>query len=107
MLTSNIKVPAGGTEIVKFPFNRASTRRLLININTSSVTLYYNGIQILTSNLYQSLYEIEFKSYYGFPDASKFKLSNSSNIDAYVKVLIDSAPNSSINDDYFDAVPSL
>ena len=53
------------------------------------------------------MYELDFNSYYGFPDASRFKFSNYASSDAYIKVLIDNVPGSPINDSYFEEVPSL
>lgn len=102
MLTANIKVPAGGSIVVTFPFNRVGVRRLIVNTVISQVLLYYDVVQLFFSNTYQSLYEIKFESYYGFPDASKFKLVNFSESDTYVKVLIDTVPDSPINENYFE-----
>lgn len=102
MLTANIKVPAGGSIMVTFPFNRVGVRRLIFNIVISQIIVYYDLVQLFLSSGYQSLYEIKFESYYGFPDASKFKLVNFSNKDTYVKVLIDTVPDSPINENYFE-----
>lgn len=102
MLTASMKVPGGGSIVVTFPFNRVGVRRLIVNIITPQVLLYHNSVQLFTSTEYQSLYEIKFESYYGFPDASKFKLANFAKNDTYVNVLIDTVPDSPINENYFE-----
>lgn len=56
------------------------------------------------SSLYTALYELKFESYYGFPDASQFKLVNNTNNDTYVKVLIDTVPSTQVNENYFTEV---
>mgnify|MGYP001383887704 CR=1 FL=1 len=102
MLTANMKVPAGGSIVVTFPFNRVGVRRLIVNIVEGHIELYHDTVQLFTSSAYQSLYEIKFESYYGFPDASKFKLANFTKVDTFVKVLIDTVPDSPINENYFE-----
>lgn len=102
MLATNIKVPAGGSIVVTLPFPKVGARRLIVNIVDTQITLYHNTVQLLTSTAYQSLYEIKFESYYGFPDASKFKLSNNTPAETFVKVLIDTVPDSPINENYFE-----
>lgn len=104
MLTTNIKLPAGGSIIVTLPFESVSVRRLLMNVTSSDIILYYDFIPLIISNLYTALYELKFESYYGFPDASHFKLSNKTNKDTYVKVLIDTVPSTQINENYFTEV---
>ena len=102
MLVANIKVPAGGSIIVPVPFNSIGVRRVLMNVNASGVVLHYDTIPLITTSLYNALYELKFESYYGFPDASHFKLVNNTQNDTYVKMLIDTVPESPISTNYFE-----
>lgn len=102
MLVTNVKVPAGGSIVVNLPFDSIGVRRLLMNVVETGVVLYYDTIPLLNTSLYDSLYEIKFESYYGFPDASHFKLVNNTKNDSYVKILIDTVPGSHINENYFE-----
>lgn len=104
MLVANVKVPAGGSIIVTFPFDSIGVRRLIMNVATTGIVLYYNTIPLLITSLYNSLYELKFESYYGFPAASHFKLANNTKDNTYVKILIDTVPDSPINDNYFTEV---
>ena len=104
MLVANVKVPAGGSIIVNLPFDSIGLRRLIMNVTTTGVELYYNDIPLLVTSLYNSLYELNFESYYGYPDASHFKLTNNTKDNTYVKILIDTVPGSPINDNYFTEV---
>lgn len=104
MLTTNIKVPAGGSIVVTLPFESVSVRRLLMNVVSTGIVLYYDSIPLINSSLYTALYELKFESYYGFPDASHFKLANNTNNDTYVKVLIDTVPSIQVNENYFTEV---
>lgn len=104
MLTTNIKVPAGGSIVVSLPFESVSVRRLLMNVAATGIVLYYDTIPLINTSLYTALYELKFESYYGFPDASHFKLTNNTNNDTYVKVLIDTVPSTQINENYFTEV---
>jgi hypothetical protein len=104
MLTTNIKVPAGGSIVVSLPFESVSVRRLLMNVAATDVVLYYDNIPLINTSLYTALYELKFESYYGFPDASHFKLVNNTNNTTYVKVLIDTVPSTQINENYFTEV---
>lgn len=104
MLTTNIKVPAGGSIVVTFPFESVSVRRLLMNVTSPDIILYYDTIPLINSSLYTALYELKFESYYGFPDASHFKLINNTKNDTYVKVLIDTVPGAQVNENYFTEV---
>lgn len=104
MLASNIKVPAGGSIVVTFPFESVSVRRLLMNVVATGIVLQYDNIPLINTSLYTALYELKFESYYGFPDASHFKLVNNTNNDTYVKVLIDTVPSTQINENYFTEV---
>ena len=104
MLVANIKVPAGGSIIVSLPFESVSVRRFLMNVVSTGVVLYYDSIPLINTSLYTALYELKFESYYGFPDASHFKLINNTKDDTYVKVLIDTVPSMQINENYFTKV---
>lgn len=104
MLVANVKVPAGGSIVVTLPFDSIGVRRLIMNVAATGIDLYYNGIPLIVTSLYNSLYEIKFESYYGFPDASRFKLSNNTKDNTYVKILIDTVPDSPINVNYFTEV---
>lgn len=104
MLTTNIKVPAGGSILVSLPFKSVSVRRLLMNVAATGVVLQYDTIPLISTSLYTALYELKFESYYGFPDASHFKLVNNAKEDTYVKVLIDTVPSMQINENYFTEV---
>lgn len=101
MLAANVKVPAGGSIVVSFPFDSIGVRRLIMNVAATGVVLYYNSIPLLNTSLYNSLYEIKFEPYYGFPDASYFKLVNNTKDNTNVNILIDTVPGSPINDNYF------
>ena len=102
MLAANVKVPAGGSITVSLPFNSIGVRRMLMNVTAAEITLYYDNIPLIITSLYTALYELKFESYYGFPDASHFKLVNNTQNDKYVKILIDTVPESSIRTDYFE-----
>lgn len=104
MLTTNIKIPAGGSIVVKLPFESVSVRRLLMNVVASDIVLYYDTIPLINSSLYTALYELKFESYYGYPDASRFKLINNTHTDTYAKVLIDTLPGTQVNKNYFTEV---
>ena len=106
MLVTNIKVPAGGSIVVSLPFKSIGVRRLIMNVNATGVVLSYDGIPLITTSLYTALYELKFESYYGFPDASHFKLVNNTKDDTFVKILIDTVPGSPINNDYFEVQTS-
>lgn len=102
MLVTNVKVPAGGSIVVSLPFDSIGVRRLLMNVVATGVDLYYDSIPLLITSLYNSLYELKFESYYGYPDASHFKLVNNTQNDLNVKILIDTVPGSPINENYFE-----
>lgn len=106
MLAANIKVPAGGSIVVSLPFNSIGVRRLLMNVSATGVLLSYDAIPLIDTSLYTALYELKFESYYGFPDASHFKLVNNTKDDTNVKILIDTVPESSINTNYFEVYTS-
>lgn len=102
MLVANIKVPEGGSIVVSVPFNSIGARRVLMNVAATGVVLYYDTIPLINTSLYTALYELKFESYYGFPDASHFKLVNNTQNTTYVKMLIDTVPESPINKNYFE-----
>lgn len=104
MLVTNVKVPAGGSIVVSLPFDSIGVRRLIMNVEATGISLCYNTIPLLNTSLYNSLYEIKFESYYGYPDASHFKLTNNTKDNTHVKILIDTVPGSPINDNYFTEV---
>lgn len=102
MLAANVKVPSGGSIVVTLPFKSIGVRRLIMNVSTTGILLYYDAIPLINTNLYTALYELKFESYYGFPDASHFKLVNNTKEDTYVKILIDTVPESPISTNYFE-----
>ena len=102
MLATNIKVPSGGSIVVTLPFKSIGVRRLIMNVNTTGIVLFYDTIPLIITSVYTALYELKFESYYGFPDASHFKLVNNTKDDTYVKVLIDTVPESPISTNYFE-----
>lgn len=106
MLVTNIKVPAGGSIVVSLPFNSIGVRRLLMNVTVADILLYYDIIPLINTSLYTALYELNFESYYGFPDASHFKLVNNTKNDTYVKILIDTVPELPISTNYFEVYTS-
>lgn len=105
MLAANVKVPGGGSIVVSLPFNSIGVRRLLMNVSATGIVLSYDVIPLITTSLYTALYELKFESYYGFPDASHFKLVNNTKDDTYVKILIDTVPES-ISTNYFEVYTS-
>lgn len=73
-----------------------------MNVTADDILLSYDNIPRINTSLYTALYELKFESYYGFPDAARFKLVNNTKADTYVKILIDTVPESPINSDYFE-----
>lgn len=104
MLVANVNVPAGGSIVVSLPFDSIGVRRIIMNVAATGFSLRYNTIPLLNTSMYNSLYELKFESYYGYPDASHFKLVNNTKNDSYVKILIDTVPGSPINENYFTEV---
>lgn len=90
--------------MVSLPFESVGVRRIILNSKSSDLVLYYDTISLIETNAYTSVYEITFESYYGYPDASLFKLVNNSKNDAYPRVLIDTVPSSPTNANYFTEV---
>lgn len=104
MLAANVNVPAGGSIIVNLPFDSIGVRRLIMNVGATGIVLYYNTTPLIVTSFYNSLYELKFESYYGFPDASHFRLLNNTKNSTYVKILIDTVQSSPINVNYFTEV---
>lgn len=103
MLTFNLIIPSDSGIKVPFPFDKVGVRRLILSTRANDFVLTYNDNEILITSLYQSLYEIEFNSYFGYPDASLFSIINkSSGSSAYVKIMIDNVPESPVNENYFE-----
>lgn len=102
MLVADVKVPAGGSIVVTLPFDSIGVRRLIMNVVATGVVLHYDSIPLLNTSLYNSLYELKFESYYGYPDASHFKLTNNTKDVLNIKILIDTVPGSPINENYFE-----
>ena len=105
MLTFNLSIPSTSGIKVPFPSVKMGVRRLILSVRINDFVLTYNDNEILVTSLYQSLYEIEFNSYFGYPDASLFSIINgSSGGSAHVKVMIDNVPESPVNENYFEKV---
>lgn len=75
-----------------------------MNVAATGISLHYDTIALLNTSVYDSFYEIKFESYYGYPNASHFKLTNNTKDITYVNILIDTVPDSPINDNYFTEV---
>lgn len=102
MLSALLTIPAGGSIVVKFPFKKIGIRRLIVSSYHDDVTLNYNGIPIIMFNSSNGLVELNFESYYGFPDSSLFSMVNNGTISVQVTVLVDYVPDGPINSDYFE-----
>lgn len=102
MLSALLNIPAGGSISVKFPFKKIGIRRLIVSSPHNDNTLNYDGIPIINFNSSNGLVELNFESYYGFPDSSLFSLVNNGTTPVQATVLVDYAPDSSINSDYFE-----
>lgn len=103
MLSALLTIPAGGSITVKFPFKKIGIRRLIVSSPHNDVTLNYDGIPIIKFNSYNGLVELNFESYYGFPDSSLFSMiNNGTNNSVQATVLVDYVPDASINSDYFE-----
>lgn len=102
MLTFSLNIPSADNIKVPFPFESVGVRRLILSTRINDFVLDYNGNELLVTSLYNSLYEIEFNSYYGYPDASLFSIINkSSGESTHVRIMIDDVPASSVNKNYF------
>ncbi len=103
MLTFNLNIPSQSEIKVPFPFNSVGVRRLILSTRINDFVLAYKDNEILVTSLYQSLYEIKFDSYFGYPDASLFSIINrSSGGSAHVRIMIDNVPESPVNENYFE-----
>lgn len=104
MLVASLRVPSGGSIVVKLPFRKVGVRRIIITAPSDSVKLMYDGITLVNFNKYNGFVDLKFESYYGFPDASKFSFANYDTPDANVTVLVDYVPESNIKNDYFEEI---
>lgn len=102
MLSALLTIPAGGSIAVKFPFKKIGIRRLIVSCIHNDITLNYDGIPIINFNSSNGLVELNFESYYGFPDSSLFSMVNNGTTPVQGAVLVDYAPDTSINSDYFE-----
>ena len=106
MLAASLQVPNGGSIVVKLPFGKVGVRRIIISAPSDSVNLTYDGINLVKFSRYNGFVDLKFESYFGFPDASKFAFVNYDTANANVVVLVDSVPESPINNDYFEVQTS-
>lgn len=102
MLSALLNIPAGGSIVVKFPFEKIGIRRLIVSSPHNDVTLNYDGIPIFMFSSSNGLVELNFESYYGFPDSSLFSMVNNETTPVQATVLVDYAPDGFINSDYFE-----
>lgn len=102
MLDALLTIPSGGSIVVKFPFKKIGIRRLIVSSPNNDVTLNYDGIPIIKFNSSNGLVELNFESYYGFPDSSLFSMVNNGTTSVQATVLVDHVPDASINSDYFE-----
>lgn len=100
MLATLLTIPAGGSIVVRFPFKKIGIRRLIVSFPHNEVTLNYDGIPIINST--NGLVELNFESYYGFPDSSLFSMINNGTTSVQATVLVDYVPDAPINSDYFE-----
>lgn len=102
MLATLLTIPSGGSIVVKFPFKKIGIRRLIVSSPHNDVTLNYDGIPIIMFNSSNGLVELNFESYYGFPDSTLFSMVNNGTTSVQATVLVDYVPDVSINSDYFE-----
>lgn len=102
MLSALLPMPAGDSIVVKFPFKKIGIRRLIVSSPHNEFTLNYDGIPIIKFNSSNGLFELNFESYYGFPDSSLFSMVNNGTTPVQATVLVDYVPDASINSDYFE-----
>lgn len=100
MLSALLTIPSGGSIVVKFPFKKIGIRRLIVSSH-NDITLNYRGIPIMFNNS-NGLVELNFESYYGFPDSSLFSMINNGTTSVQATVLVDYVPDAPINSDYFE-----
>lgn len=102
MLAALLSIPIGGSIAVKFPFKKIGIRRLIVSSPYNEVTLNYDGIPIIKFNTSNGLVELNFESYYGFPDSYLFSMVNNGTTSVQATVLVDYVPDALINSDYFE-----
>lgn len=102
MLAALLNIPYGGSIVVKFPFKKIGIRRLIVSSPHNDVTLNYDGFPIIQFNSSNGFVELNFESYYGYPDSSLFSMNNNGTAPVQAIVLVDYAPDALINSDYFD-----
>lgn len=102
MLAALLNLPSGGSIVVKFPFKKIGIRRLIVSSPYNDTILNYDGIPIIKFSSSNGLVELNFESYYGFPDSSLFSMVNYGTTSVQATVLVDYVPDASINMDYFD-----
>lgn len=103
MLDALLTIPAGGSIVVKFPFKKKiGIRRLIVSSPHNDVTLNYDGIPIIKFNSSNGFVELNFESYYGYPDSSLFSMVNNGTTSVQATVLVDYVPYAPINSDYFE-----
>lgn len=102
MLSALLNIPSGGSILVKFPFKKIGIRRLIVSSLNNETALNYDGIPIIKFNSSNGLVELNFESYYGFPDSSLFSMTNNGTTSVQATVLVDYVPDTSINSDYFE-----
>lgn len=104
MLSALLTIPSGGSIVVKFPFKKKiGIRRLIVSSPNNDITLNYDGTPIIKFNSSNGLVELNFESYYGFPDSSLFSMvNNGTTTSVQATVLADYVPDSLINSDYFE-----
>lgn len=94
MLSALLPIPSGGSIVVKFPFKKVGIRRLIVSSPHNDITL---SLTVPTG-----LVELNFESYYGFPDSSLFSMINNGTTSVQATVLVDYVPGAPINSDYFE-----
>ena len=102
MLSALLTIPSGGSIVVKFPFKKIGIRRLIVSSPHNDTVLNYDGNPIIKFNSSNGLVELNFESYYGFPDSTLFSMVNNGTTSVQATVLVDYVPDVSINSDYFE-----
>lgn len=102
MLAALLAIPAGGSITVKFPFKKIGIRRLIVSSPPNDIALNYDGIPIIKFNSSNGFVELNFESYYGYPDSSLFSMVNNETTPVQATVLVDYVPYAPINSDYFE-----
>lgn len=103
MLATLLNIPAGGSITVKLPFKKkVGIRRLIVSSPHNDTTLNYDGIPIIKFNSSNGFVELNFESYYGYPDSSLFSMINNGTTPLQASVLVDYVPDAPINSDYFE-----